>query len=169
MKRKTQFALTVVLLAVFAAVFAGEAMAKPNWVTVKYTGAALRTNKDKKIDDKNYRSLVLKFDIINNSKSGDIMTSIYDRNINWKGVFSIPDIGFYHNSPSWNVGYTMKGANPIKGEWYPGQVYKYEHSVPLGLLIKASDGWKLTNEGSLKGFKFKLGEWSLDFQVQSHK
>jgi hypothetical protein len=183
MKRKLQFALTMFLLAVFAAAFAGEAMAKPDWVTVKYTGAALQTQKGKKDDDKNYRRLVLKFDIINNSKNGDVITAIYDRNINWSGVFTVNQMyrkeeyvgmtsqtQMVWKSASWNVAYKMKGTEPYKGEWYPGQVYQYEHSVPLGTLIKPYDGsWKKTNEATKRGFGFKFNKWSLDFQVASHK
>jgi hypothetical protein len=176
----SKYALTVLLLAACLLSLAGEAAAKPDWVTVKYTGASLQTQKGKNNDDKNYRRLVMKFDIINNSKNGDVITAIYDRNISWSGVFTInqmerkvtnatwPNEGWV--PASWNVKYSMKGTDPYKGEWFPGQVYKYEHSVPLGTLIKPYDGsWKMTNEATKRGFNFKFTNWSLDFQVQSHK
>jgi hypothetical protein len=175
-------ALTALMLAVCLFSLAGEAAAKPDWVTVKYTGASLQTQKGKNIDDKNYRRLVMKFDIINNSKNGDVITAIYDRNINWSGVFTINQMEssteyFFDGNDSttwkpasWNVQYKMKGADPYKGEWYPGQIYKYEHSVSLGALIKPYNGsWKQTNEATKRGFGFKFNNWSLDFQVQSHK
>ncbi|MDR1483013.1 MAG: hypothetical protein LBI74_10335 [Synergistaceae bacterium] len=88
-------ALTALMLAVCLFSLAGEAAAKPDWGTVKYTGASLQN---------------------------------------------------------------------------PGQVYKYEHSVPLGSLIKPYNGsWKQTNEATQRGFGFKFNNWSLDSQVQSHK
>jgi hypothetical protein len=175
-----QYALTMLVLAIFVFAFADEALAKPDWVTVKYTGVSLRTQKGKKDDDKNYQRLVLKFDIINNSKNGDILTAIYDRNINWSGTFTLPKMSWEVSNAtwpnegwipaSWNVAFKMKGADPYKGEWFPGQVYKYEHSVSLGSLIKSYDGsWKKTNEAAKRGFNFKFDKWSLDFQVQSHK
>ena len=180
--RKTRFVIAAMLIAVFLTAFAHVSEAKPGWVTVKYMGASLRTQEGKKDDDKNYRRLVLKFDIINNSKNGDVITAIYDRNINWSGVFTIKQMEsnteyFFdgNNSTtwkpaSWNVAYKMKGTEPYKGEWYPGQVYKYEHTVPLGALIKPYDGsWKKTNEATKRGFNFKFNKWSLDFQVASHK
>ncbi|MDR1510196.1 MAG: hypothetical protein LBS53_11215, partial [Synergistaceae bacterium] len=179
--RKMRFALFAALLTAFVFASARVSEAKPDWVAVKYTGAYLQTQKGKKEDDKNYRRLVMKFDIINNSKNGDVITAIYDRNINWSGVFTINQMEWGKvyaggvvemdgwKSASWNVAYKMKGTEPYKGEWYPGQVYKYEHSVPLGALIKPYGGsWKKTNEATKRGFNFKFTKWSLDFQVKSH-
>jgi ABC-type transport system substrate-binding protein len=69
-----------------------------------------------------------------------------------------------------NLKYSLTGTAPYKGEWYPGQVYKYEHSVPLYKLIKPLDNWKKTNEGwKNKKTSFGLAKYSLDFDVQSHK
>lgn len=183
MKKATRFAVLVLLLTVLAAAFADEAAAKPNWVTVKYTGTVLRKAKNTKAGDGNHLQLVHKFDIVNNSKNGDVMTAIYDRKISWNGVFTITkmEIGKTHQGPSsswkdpdkpasWNVKFSMTGTDPYKGEWYPGQVYKYEHSVPLNKLVKPYDGsWQRTNEAALKGFNFKFEKWSFDFQIQSHK
>ena len=182
MKGKVKFVVTALMLAVFVATFAVEALAanKPNWVTVRYTGAFMRTNKNTENTDGNHRSLVLKFDIINNSKDGRIMTAIYDRTISWNGVLTIHDLkreeagtpmnpSYYRSPMSWNVKHSMKGANPFKGEWYPGQVYKYELVIPLNSLIKPYENWQTTNEQSKKKFGFKLDKWSLDFQVSSKK
>jgi hypothetical protein len=183
MKKETRFALSVILLAVMAVAFADTAMAKPDWVTVKYTGVSLRKQEKTKPGDGNHLRLVLKFDIVNNSKKGDVMTAIYDRKISWNGAFTINkmEIGKTNQGPSsswkdpdkpasWNVKYSMTGTEPYKGEWYPGQVYKYEHSVPLNKLIKPYDGnWQRTNEAAFKDFSFKFEKWSFDFQVQSHK
>jgi hypothetical protein len=41
------------------------AMAKSDWVTVKYTEASLQIQKGEKAESKNHRRLVFKFDIIN--------------------------------------------------------------------------------------------------------
>jgi hypothetical protein len=180
MKKATRFAVLVLLLTVLAAAFADEAAAKPNWVTVKYTGTVLRKAKNTKAGDGNHLQLVHKFDIVNNSKNGDVMTAIYDRKISWNGVFTITEMEWKQTPAtwpnegwvpaSWNVKFSMTGTNPYKGEWYPGQVYKYEHSVPLNKLIKPYDGsWQKTNGAALKKFGFKFGKWNLDFQVQSHK
>ncbi|MDR1580177.1 MAG: hypothetical protein LBS35_07450 [Synergistaceae bacterium] len=171
--KRTKFtaAFLAVLLAIFAALsFADEAAAKPNWVTVKYTGSALRKNKDRKLEDGNYYSLVLKFDIINNSNSGEILTAIYNRKISWNGVFTIPDVGSRHEQLRHDVKYSMNGKEPYKGEWYPQEVYKYEHSVPLNRIItQPYYGWEVYNKGLKEGYKFKLDKWSLDFQVRSKK
>ena len=183
MKGKVKFVVTALMLAVFVATFAVEALAanKPNWVTVKYTGAFMRTTKNTKNTDGNHRSLVLKFDIINNSKDGRIMTAIYDRTISWNGVLTINGLvpeamdlslhpKYRYKPASWNVKFSMNGTNPYKGEWYPGQVYKYEHIIPLKSLIKPYNGdWVKTNEQSKEKPGFKLDKWSLDFQVSSKK
>jgi hypothetical protein len=182
MKKETRFALLVMLLAVLISAFVGEATAKPGWVTVKYTGTALRKQKNTKESDGNHLRLIHKFDIINNSKNGDVMTAIYDRTMSWNGVFTIKEMEssteyFFDGNNSttwkpanWDVKFNMTGTEPYKGEWYPGQVYKYEHSVPLNKLIKPYDGsWQKTNERAFKKYGFKFGQWSLDFQVQSHK
>jgi hypothetical protein len=180
-----RFAAAAILIAAFLTAFAHISEAKPNWVTVKYTGASLRKNKKEGINssNKNYLILAVKFDIINDSKNGDIITAIYDRNLNWNGVFTVTEmyrkeehIGMSSQTQmvwkpaSWNVKSSFKGTEPYKGEWFPGQVYKYEHTVFLGSLIKPYNGdWKATNEQAFKKFGFKLEKFSLDFQVASHK
>ena len=177
MREKNRLGLFAGIALLLLLAFSSAALAKPDWVTVKYTGTQLRKQKNTKIGDGNHLLLVHKFDIINNSKNGDIITAIYDRKIRWNGVFTILEIKSPPNhypatwqSPSWNVKYSMTGTNPFKGEWYPGQVYKYEHSVPLKKLIKPYDGnWKKTNEAAVKKFRFKFDKCSLDFQVRSHK
>ncbi len=71
---------------------------------------------------------------------------------------------------TWNVSYSGTYTNPIKGEWYPGQVYKYDISVSLNKLIKPFGGnWKKTNEAASRGFNFKPNTLSFDFGVRSHK
>jgi hypothetical protein len=163
MKGKVKFAVAAVLMAVFVAAFAAEALAYPSWITVKYTGSTLRYVKNKKVSDGNYLCLVHKFDIINNSKKGDILTAIYNRNISWNGELNLTKL----YADPFKVKYAMKGTSPYKGEWYPGQTYKYEHSVPLNSLIKPIRDWKFTNEAAAKGCNFKMGRWKLDFQVAS--
>ena len=163
----------------FLLVFASAALAKPDWVTVKYTGCRLVAVKNTKVTDSNHRKLVLYFDVINNSKEGDIITAIYNRDISYTGVFTIHKMkwgtiyGVVESQgwkpESWNVSYAGKFSKPEKGEWYPGQVYKYDISVPLNDLIKPKDNWKMINEGASKGFSFKAEKLFFDFGVQSHK
>jgi len=170
MRGKNRFGLLTGIAVLMLLAFASAALAKPGWVTVKYTGTQLRKQKNTTTGDGNHLLLVHKFDIINNSKNGDILTAIYDRKIRWNGVFTIPDIPGTTESPTWNVKFSMSGSNPYKGEWYPGQVYKYEHHVPLNKLFKPYGGsWKKTNEAAFKKFRFKFDKWSLDFQVRSHR
>ena len=169
------------LLATAAAlllVFAPMALAKPDWVTVKYTGCKIVTTKNTKVTDGNHRRLVLYFDVINNSKSGEIITAVYDRKISYKGVFTINQMewGTIYGPVetqgwkpvSWNISYSGRFTNPEKGEWYPGQVYKYDITIPLSTLIKPYGDWKKTNEAVMRSFSFKP-TWSFDFSVQSHK
>ncbi len=170
MREKKRFALFTGIAALLLLAFASAALAKPDWVTVKHTGTQLRKQKNTTVGDGNHLRLVLKFDIINNSKNGDIITVIFDRKISWNGVFTIPDYPGTMESPSWKVKFSMTGTNPYKGEWYPGQVYKYEHTIPLSKLFKPYNGnWRKTNESAFKKFRFKFDKWSLDFQVRSHK
>jgi hypothetical protein len=178
---KYSWLLMVVLIFVFMT--AGEAWAKPNWVGVKFTGWSVRVQKGQKITSGNYLHLVLKFDIKNNSKSGDIITAIYNRKISWKGNATIPALVYrqrsgysveesttIENVSLKNLHYSMTGAKPYKGEWYPGQVYKYEHTIPLSKIIKPVGSWKNTNTGwRKKGAKFAMKEYSLDFQVRTKK
>ncbi len=182
MREKKRFGLFTGIAVLLLLAFASAALAKPDWVTVKYTGTQLRKQKNTKVGDGNHLLLVHKFDIINNSKNGDIITAIFDRKIRWNGVFTIVQMTsttqyFFDGKNSttwkpahWNVKFGMTGTNPYKGEWYPGQVYKYEHTIPLNKLIKPYDGsWKTTNEAAFKKFNFKFDKWSLDFQVRSHR
>jgi hypothetical protein len=181
MRGKNRFGLLAGLAVLLLLAFASAALAKPGWVSVKYTGCKLLTGKNTKVTDGNHRKLVLYFDVINNSKSGDIITAIYDRKISYKGVFTIHKMeqGLVQNGviqsqgwrpATWNVSYSGKYTNPIKGEWYPGQVYKYDVSVPLNKLIKPFGGnWKKTNEAASRGFNFKPEKLSFDFEVRSHK
>jgi hypothetical protein len=178
MKKETRFVLPALLLAAALFIFAGEAAAKPDWVTVKYTGTALRRQQNSRDTSGNYLLLVHKFDIINSSKNGDILTAIYDRKISWAGKFTITDIDMDDDEEeddsadpvTWNVKFSINGTNPIKGEWYPGQVYKYEQTTPLSRLIRPyEDDWKLTNRAAFKNFNFKFEKLSFDFQVASHR
>jgi hypothetical protein len=178
-----KFSWLVLVLVILVLLSAEDLLAKPNWVGVKYTGWSVQVQKGHKITDGNYLRLVLKFDIINKSKNGDIITSIYNRKIKWTGNSTIPILVYRQRSgysveesmviedikfP--NLHYSMEGNSPYKGEWYPGQVYKYVHSIPLSKLIKPAGNWKNTNEGwKRKKSKFALKSYTLDFQVQSHK
>ena len=182
-KMRYTAAFLAVLLAIFATLFlADEAAAKPNWVTVKYTGASILTTKNTKIGDANHYRLKLKFDVVNNSKNGDIITAVFDRQISYNGTFIItkmepdydkPEVygsGYPWKSARWKVKYgPKKFTNPDKGEWYPGQIYKYEIAVDLKSLIKPKGNWKTTNEALKRGFNFKPDGWNFDFQVQSHR
>lgn len=181
MIRKNRPGLFFCAAFLFLLLFASAALAKPDWVTVKYTGCKLVTVKNTKVTDANHRKLVLYFDVINNSKNGDIITAIYDRTIKYKGVFTITQMewgtvylgGVVESKgwkpASWNISYSGKFSNPEKGEWYPGQVYKYDISVPLNKLIKPKENWKTTNEASSRGFNFKPEQLYFDFGVRSHK
>ena len=181
MRGKNRFGLLAGMAVLLVLVFASAALAKPDWVTVRYTGCKLSTEKNTKVTDGNHRKLVLYFDVINNSKSGDIITAIYDRKIGYKGVFTIHKMeqGLVQNGviqsqgwrpATWNVSYSGTYTKPIKGEWYPGQVYKYDISVSLNKLIKPFGGnWKKTNEAASRGFSFKPNTLSFDFGVRSHK
>ncbi len=180
MRGKNRLVLLAGITVLFLLVFASAALAKPDWVSVKYTGCRLVAVKDTKVTDSNHRKLVLYFDVINNSKEGDIITAIYNRDISYTGAFTIPKMKWgtirYSGvesegweSASWNVHSSGKFSNPEKGEWYPGQVYKYYFSVFLNTLIKPKDNWKKTNEAVTRGFQFKLEKYFFDFGVQSHK
>jgi len=181
MRGKNRFGLLTGIAVLMLLAFASAALAKPDWVTVRYTGCKLSTEKNTKVTDGNHRKLVLYFDVINNSKSGDIITAIYDRKIGYKGVFTIHKMeqGLVQNGviqsqgwrpATWNVSYSGTYTKPIKGEWYPGQVYKYDISVSLNKLIKPFGGnWKKTNEAASRGFNFKPNTLSFDFGVRSHK
>ena len=176
MKKERQFVLPALLLAALLLVFAGEAAAKPDWVTVKYTGTSLRRQQNRQDTSGNHLLLVHKFDIINSSKNGDILTAIYDRKISWSGKFTILDIDMVDDEEesgdpvTWNVRFSFNGTNPIRGEWYPGQVYKYEQTTPLSRLIRPyEEDWKLTNRAAFKNFNFKFEKLSFDFQVTSHR
>lgn len=170
--------LLLTATAVLLLLSASAALARPDWVTVKYTGCKVITTKNTKVTDGNHRRLVLYFDVINNSKSGDIITAIYDRKISYKGSFVINQMewGTIYGpvetqgwkSAAWNISYSNHFTNPEKGEWYPGQVYKYDITVPLNKLIKPKDNWQKTNEAVIKGFSFNP-TWSFDFSVRSHK
>lgn len=168
----------MLLAAVLALVFASAAWAKPEWISVKYTGCKIVTAKNTKVTDGNHRKLVLYFDVINNSKSGEIITAVYDRKISYKGPFTINQMewGTIHGPVgtqgwkpvTWNISYSGHFTNPEKGEWYPGQVYKYDITIPLNKLIKPYGDWKKTNEAVMKSFSFKP-TWSFDFSVRSHR
>jgi hypothetical protein len=181
MKGKVKFAFAAVLLAAFVTMFAGEVPAaqlkRPDWVGVKYTGYELRRNsKIKDIKDPHYWFLVLKFDIINNSKDGRIMTAIFDRTLSWNGVLSdLDNWNLYNGMPRYNLKRFIEGTKPYKGEWYPGQTYKYNDVATLGNLIGRLDynRWEAFNQrlgkGYGKGHDFKLDKYSIDFQVSSKK
>lgn len=180
MMKKKRVGLSAGIGLLFLLLFSSAALAKPDWVSIKYTGCRLLTVKNTEVTDGNHRKLVLYFDVINNSKDGDIITAIYDRKISYSGVFTIHKMewGLVQNGgiesqgwkpASWNVSYSGKFSNPEKGEWYPGQVYKYDISVTLNKLIKPRGNWKKTNEGAARGFNFKPEKLSFDFGVRSHK
>lgn len=173
MKSAMRFTVMAVLLAFFAAAFVGEAQAKPSWVSVKYKTAKLIVQKGKKDTDKNYLRLELTFGITNNSKSGDIITAIYDKKIGWSGVLIAADYG---GKPGFSIGYKGDFPTPNKGEWYPGQTYDYKTSVPLGLIISDNTvkesrlgHWHAFNKSLLRKFGFKMNKFFLDFQVRSKK
>ena len=176
MKRTMRFAIAAVLLTFFVASFVGEVQARPGWVSVKYKSAKLIIQKGKKSTDKNYLRLELTFGITNNSKSGDIMTAIYNKKVSWSGRL----VDVYDMGTEYPVGYSGNFPNPNKGEWYPGQTYDYKTSVPLGLVIKESaisktrgswnrGSWKNLNEALVKKWAFKMSKFFLDFQVRSKR
>lgn len=176
MKKFLGISLMMMLATVFLAAGAVEAKSYPDWVTVKYTGASLKTQKNTKATDGNHRSLVLKYDIINNSKRGDIITAIYNRKLRWNGTFTVPSLG---GKNQWSVKGGGTGTKPVKGEWYPGQVYKYQLVVPLNKILDPTYkqgmsatqwyDWGTFNNAIKKGSKFKMAQWDLDFQVSSRK
>ena len=122
MRAEKKFGLFTGIAVLLLLAFSSAALAKPDWVTVKHTGTQLRKQKNTTVGDGNHLLLVHKFNIINNSKNGDIITVIFDRKISWNGVFTIPDYPGTMESPSWKVNFSMTGTKPYKGEWYPGQV-----------------------------------------------
>ena len=77
MREKNRLGLFAGIALLLLLAFSSAALAKPDWVTVKYTGTQLRKQKNTKVGDGNHLLLVHKFDIINNSKNGDIITAIF--------------------------------------------------------------------------------------------
>lgn len=183
MKRVVKFALAAFLISLLAVFVIAEAVsAKPGWVSVKYTGYELKTTKGTKISDKNHLRLVLKFEIKNNNKEGRIMTAYFDKNIIWDGVFtstqwardtSKPEVwgrGYPWKAANWNLKRNSKFSKPTKGEWYPGEVEKYNITYSLDELINpGKTSWKSFNEAIRRGQKFKMNHWNFDFQVSSKK
>ena len=179
--RKNGFAKTCSFLAAslmavcFLFVPVAEAKKYPDWVSVKYTGYSVRTQKGTNIKDPNHLIIALHFDITNNNKNGRVMTAIFDRDISWRGeirsgIMPMPI----------QASFRIKGTNPYKGEWYPGQTYKYTTSVGFsGLSLIGNDGtslrlssgqWEYMNRGFVANngsARFALKSFSLDFQVSS--
>lgn len=183
MKGKVKFALAALLIALLTvSTAAAEAPAKPSWVSVKYTGYELRTRKNTRITDGNHLMLVLNFEIKNNSKERRIMTAYFDKSIRWDGVFtanqwvrdrSKPEVwgkGYPWKPANWNIKDVSKFTKTSKGEWYPGHVEKYSVSYSLDKLINpGKTSWKVYNESIKRGHKFKMNNWSLDFQISSKR
>jgi hypothetical protein len=182
-QRLAVFILSVVVVPLSVLASAGELWANPDWVEVKYTGWTVRTVKGKGATTGGHLRLVLKFNITNRSKKGDIITAIYDRKITWNGTASVPTLVYrsrsgYSPEESMiieaikynNLKYSGSFSEPIKGEWYPGQTYKYELSVNMNKLIKPTESWKATNDGWKRdNSKFAMKKYSFNFQVRSHR
>ena len=89
MRGKNRFGLLTGIAVLMLLAFASAALAKPDWVSIKYTGCRLLTVKNTEVTDGNHRKLVLYFDVINNSKEGDIITAIRDHHRKPIDFFSI--------------------------------------------------------------------------------
>ena len=169
---KTCSFLAASLLAVcFLLVPAAEAKKYPDWISVRYVGYTVQVQKGTTENDSGHLRLVLHFDITNNNKNGRIMTAIFDRSITWNGeIKQGPNIS--------KVGFVFRGTSPYKGEWYPGQSYRYKHEVNIRQLnyVGGQSGkfstpyWNALNRGlktknSLYGFIMRA--FNLDFQISS--
>ena len=172
MKRNMKFAVAAMLLAVFAAAFAGEALARPNWMSVKLAGHEIRRNPNSKNSSSpNHLTFVTRIDITNNSKDR-VVTAIFDRTTTWNGKINFGKM-------QWNIAELRRGTDPIKVELYPSQTYKFENRVTLDQLGSAAKGdgyrkpfkrsqpWSEINAQMLKGYTRTVNSWNMTFQVES--
>jgi hypothetical protein len=178
MNEKTKCMLTMGLLAVFMVMFAGEASAKPDWTSVKYTKWYVKKNPNKTIDDKDYLEVIMWFDISNNSKDGHIITAIFDKSISYDILVKV-----YVNFNGWNTyDFTRKNSfkisTPQKVELYPGQSTPFSVSISAENLVLNRHffgfSWKMFNQGLLgmnsnTAPKLQINSWDIDFQVSSKK
>jgi hypothetical protein len=126
MNGKVKFALTAVLLAVFAVGFAGEALARPDWISCSYTPSLVVTGKDASKSD--YYSVKIVVEYKNNSKQGKVITKIFDKTLTFSAGVSNPK--FKMNKTS--VKGTIKSSKVNDcGEIYPGQTYSLAYFIPV--------------------------------------
>jgi hypothetical protein len=139
---KMRFVLAVMLLAVCALVFGGEAAAKPSWLKTTWSSKIVVTGKDKTKGD----YLSVRISIKHTNNGDEIITSFFNKTL--KMVSTVKD---YTSKGE----YTLKSTKVNKAEVYPGQSYTLSYDIPLNGLIQTRSsgnrsGWQYTNEDMLR-------------------
>ena len=169
MRGKTKFALTAVLLAVFVAMFAGEALAKPDWIGCSYTPSLVVTGKDAGKAD--YYSVKIVVDYKNNNKQGKVVTKIFDKTLTLSAQINNPRFKMNKSSATG----TIKSSKVNDCQIYPGQTYSLAYFIPIsqfGIRAYYPDIYNMkdVNEeirrSGVKNF-FPNRKYSHDFQVRT--
>ena len=136
MKRNMKFAVAVILLAIFAAVSAEEALAaaKPSWVGWSWNVALVKNPNVKNVKMSTADYWVLKITVThkNNSSDRDI-TAFYDKTLTFYATMS--------NNLTWAsqrgkaVKYTLKSTKVNNVEVWPAKSYSLTYFMPVKNLI----------------------------------
>ena len=171
MKVQMNIALTAAVLLAFVAVFAGEALARPDWVSCSYVPSLVVTGKD--IQKADYYSVKIVVNYTNNNKQGLVITKIFDKTLTFSAQVT-NKTRFSMNKTS--VKGAIKSPKVNDCEIYPGQTYSLTYYVPIssfGLRAYFPDIRSLreVNEDIRKiGVKnyFPNRKYSHDFQVRTY-
>ena len=170
--RKVKFALTLVLLAAFVAMLAGEALAYPDWITVSAPKELSLVKNGKDINKGDYWAVEFTVTYANKKDSKRIITAIFDKTLSVKGLK--PNTNKYH------VDWKVLGAATITSskinkdlEVWPNSSKRLYYYIPLDKVLSrgvGSSSWPTINsffENNKTPFVYD--SWSHDFQVRSEK
>jgi hypothetical protein len=158
MKGKVKFAAVAVFLAVFVAMFAGEAAAanRPSWLGWKFYTEFERTPNVSNINSPNYWRLKISVTHTNNS-TNRIVTAIFNKSL------TVTATGARDNKAS------VKSTRVNETNLYPGQSQTLYYYVSVGDLMGNLADWRYFNQRAQQGTKnvFSRITASYDCQVRT--
>ena len=161
MQGKIKFALAAALLAIFVAAFAGEALAKPDWLSVKIKTWSIERGNSGPV-------LNVSITHANNSKNREV-TQISDKS----GKFTLTKNHVYRGKT-----YTATCVVPLssdkvnKVELSPGESTSLSYSLPIKSVENGINGYSWSSSEAtqfvLSG-GWKISSWNYDCSVKSQK
>jgi hypothetical protein len=118
--------LLVLMLAVFALTFAGEAQARPDWIKCSYTPSIVVTGQNKGKSD--YLSLKIVVEYTNNNPDGAVIAKIFNKTLTFSATSQ------YSSSNKEKAKGTVKSTKVSGVEIYPGQSTKLWYLIPVNKL-----------------------------------